>query len=81
MDAFVIAQWVDCFGKVGSRVQHDVVLPVKFGAVGTPFQPQGEEGGFSRILPITLEDEWLVPRRYLKDVYKRQGLETVVPTS
>ena len=26
----------------------------------------GEEGGFSRILPITLEDEWLVPRRYLK---------------
>ena len=38
------AQWVDCFGKVGSRVQHDVVLPVKFGAVGTPCQPQGEAG-------------------------------------
>ena len=53
MDAFVIAQWVDCFGKVGSRVQHDVVLPVKFGAVGTPFQPQGEEG---EVVHEALED-------------------------
>lgn len=44
MDVFVIAQWVNCFGEAGSRVQHDVVLPVKFGASGTPFQPQGEEG-------------------------------------
>ena len=44
MDVFVIAQWVDCFGEAGSRVQHNVVLPVKFGASGTPFQPQGEEG-------------------------------------
>ena len=44
MDVFVIAQRVDCFGKVGSRVQHDVVLPVKVGTVRTPFQPQGEEG-------------------------------------
>ena len=44
MDAPIIAQRSDCFGKVGSRVQHDVVLTVKFGTVRTPFQPQGEEG-------------------------------------
>ena len=33
-----------CLGEVGSRVQYDVVLPVKVGTVRTPFQPQGEEG-------------------------------------
>ena len=44
VDAPVTAQWSDCFGEVGSRVQYDVVLPVKVGTVRTPFQPQGEEG-------------------------------------
>ena len=44
VDAPVTAQWLDCFGEVGSRVQHDVVLPVKVGTVRTSFQPQGEEG-------------------------------------
>ena len=44
MDAPVTAQWSDCLGEVGSRVQYDVVLPVKVGTVRTPFQPQGEEG-------------------------------------
>ena len=44
VNAPVTAQWSDCLGEVGSRVQYDVVLPVKVGAVGTPFQPQGEEG-------------------------------------
>ena len=29
MDVFVIAQWVDCFGEAGSRVQHNVV-PVSY---------------------------------------------------
>ena len=33
MDAFITAQRSDCFGKVGSRVQYDVVLSVKFGTV------------------------------------------------
>ena len=28
----------------------------------------GTEGGFDRILPITLEDEWLVPHRYLREL-------------
>ena len=44
VDALVTAQWSDCLGEVGSRVQYDVVLPVKVGTVRTPFQPQGEEG-------------------------------------
>lgn len=39
MDAPITAQRLDCFGKVGSRVQYDVVLPVKFGALGTAFLP------------------------------------------
>lgn len=43
VDTLITAQWSHGFGEVGSRVQHDVVLPVKFGVVGTPFQPQGEE--------------------------------------
>lgn len=53
MDAFITAQRSDCFGKVGSRVQYDVVLPVKFGTVGTPFQPQGEE---REVVHESLED-------------------------
>ncbi len=44
VNAPVTAQWSDCLGEVGSRVQYDVVLPVKVGAGRTPFQPQGEEG-------------------------------------
>ena len=44
VDAPVTAQWSDCLGEVGSRVQYDVVLPVKVGTVRTLFQPQGEEG-------------------------------------
>ena len=44
VDAPVTAQWSDCLGEVGSRVQYDVILPVKVGTVRTPFQPQGEEG-------------------------------------
>ena len=53
MDAFITAQRSDCFGKVGSRVQYDVVLSVKFGTVGTPFQPQGEE---REVVHESLED-------------------------
>ena len=53
MDAPVTAQWSDCLGEVGSRVQYDVVLPVKVGTVRTPFQPQGEEG---EVVHETLEE-------------------------
>ena len=53
VDAPVTAQWSDCLGEVGSRVQYDVVLPVKFGTVGTPFQPQGEE---REVVHESLED-------------------------
>ena len=71
VDAPVTAQWSDCLGEVGSRVQYDVVLPVKFGTVGTPFQPQGEE---REVVHESLEYQTLLSRLsllpYMGDVFR-----------
>lgn len=44
----------------------DTVVPERYGRDGTLAHLIGEEGSFCRIRPVTLEDEWLAPRRYLK---------------
>ena len=62
VNAPVTAQWSDCLGEVGSRVQYDVVLPVKVGTVGTPFQPQGEEG---EVVHEALEEAAGLPHLFL----------------
>ena len=57
---------VERYQSVPLYLPGDTLVPERYGRDGTLAYLLGEEGGFSRILPITLEDEWLVPRRYLK---------------
>ena len=57
---------VERYQSVPLYLPGDTLVPERYGRDGTLAYMLGEEGGFSRILPITLEDERLVPRRYLK---------------
>ena len=46
----------------------DTLVPERYGRDGTIAYLKGEEGSFYRILPATFEEEWLAPRRYLKQL-------------
>lgn len=46
----------------------DTVVPERYGRDGTLAYLRGKEGSFDRIYPVTLEEEWLAPRRYLKEL-------------
>lgn len=52
---------VERYQSVPLYLPGDTLVPERYGRDGTLAYLLGEEGGFSRILPITLEDEWLVP--------------------
>lgn len=57
---------VERYQSVPLYLPGDTLVPERYGRDGTLACLRGMEGSFDRILPITLEDEWLVPRRYLK---------------
>ena len=57
---------VERYQSVPLYLPGDTLVPERYGRDGTLACLRGMEGSFDRIFPITLEDEWLVPRRYLK---------------
>ena len=57
---------VERYQSVPLYLPGDTLVPERYGRDGTLACLRGMEGSFDRIVPITLEDEWLVPRRYLK---------------
>ena len=57
---------VERYQSVPLYLPADTVVPERYGRDGTLAHLTGEEGSFCRIRPVTLEDEWLAPRRYLK---------------
>ncbi len=57
---------VERYQSVPLYLLTDTVVPERYGRDGTLAHLVGEEGGFYRIRPVTLENEWWAPRRYLK---------------
>lgn len=59
---------VERYQSVPLYLPGDTLVPERYGRDGTLAYLLGEEGSFDRIYPITLEEEWLAPRRYLKQL-------------
>lgn len=59
---------VERYQSVPLYLLTDTVVPERYGRDGTLAYFLGEEGSFDRIQPVTLEEEWLAPRRYLKEL-------------
>ena len=57
---------VERYQSVPLYLPADTVVPERYGRDGTLAHLAGEEGTFYRIRPVTLEEEWLAPKRYLK---------------
>ena len=57
---------VERYQSVPLYLPGDTLVPERYGRDGTLACLLGTEGSFVRILPVTLEEEWLAPRRYLK---------------
>ena len=59
---------VERYQSVPLYLPADTLVPERYGRDGTIAYLKGEEGSFYRILPATFEEEWLAPRRYLKQL-------------
>ena len=57
---------VERYQSVPLYLPADTLVPERYGRDGTIAYLRGEEGSFCRIHPATFDEEWLVPRRYLK---------------
>lgn len=57
---------VERYQSVPLYLPADTLVPERYGRDGTIAYLRGEEGSFCRIHPVTFDEEWLVPRRYLK---------------
>lgn len=57
---------VERYQSVPLYLPGDTLVPERYGRDGTLACLRDTVGGFVRILPVTREEEWLVPRRYLK---------------
>lgn len=59
---------VERYQSVPLYLLNDTLTPEIYGRDGTLAHLMGKEGGFYRIRPATLEEEWLVPTRYIKQL-------------
>lgn len=57
---------VERYQSVPMYLPTDTLTPERYGRDGTIARLKGQEGSFSRIFPITWEEEWLTLNRYLK---------------
>lgn len=57
---------VERYQSVPLYLPSDTLVPVRYGRDGSLAELLGEAGGFVRVQPVTLESEWLAPRRYVK---------------
>lgn len=59
---------VERYQSVPLYLPADTLVPERYGRDGTLAYFLEDEGSFCRIHPITLEEDWLAPRRYLKQL-------------
>lgn len=57
---------VERYQSVPLYLPADTLVPERYGRDGTIAYLRGHQGGFCRIKPITFDEEWLAPRRYVK---------------
>lgn len=57
---------VERYQSVPLYLPTDTITPERYGRDGTLAYLRGKEGSFARIHPVTFEEEWLAPPRYLK---------------
>lgn len=69
---------VERYQSVPLYLPTDTLVPERYGRDGTVARLRGEEGSFCRIHPATFDEEWLVPRRYLKRLADSTAFDHVV---
>lgn len=69
---------VERYQSVPLYLPTDTLVPERYGRDGTVARLRGEEGSFCRIHPVTFDEEWLVPRRYLKRLADSTAFDHVV---
>lgn len=57
---------VERYQSVPLYAPHDTLVPVRYGRDGTIANFRGVVGDFIRLLPVTFEEEWLAPSRYIR---------------
>lgn len=57
---------VERYQSVPLYALSDTLVPVRYGRDGTIAFFLGKQGSFIRLLPVTFEEEWLVPERYIR---------------
>lgn len=57
---------VERYQSVPMYLPGDTLVPERYGRDGTLAYLRGRVGSFCRVYPVTWEEEWLVPERYLK---------------
>jgi len=57
---------VERYQSVPLYALSDTLIPIRYGRDGTIAYFRGEVGSFVRLLPVTFEEEWLAPVRYLQ---------------
>lgn len=57
---------VERYQSVPLYLPTDTLVPERYGRDGALVSMRGESGGFYRVSPVSIEGEWLVPRRYVK---------------
>lgn len=59
---------IERYQSVPLYLSADTVTPVRYGRDGSLAFLLDERGGFYLLQPVTLESEWLVPRRYVEEL-------------
>ena len=59
---------VERYQSVPMYLLGDTLVPERYGRDGTLAYLRGQVGSFCRVYPVTWEEEWLVPERYLKQL-------------
>ena len=59
---------VERYQSVPLYLPSDSLVPERYGRDGTLAYLQKEEGSFFRISPVAIEEEWLIPKRYVKQL-------------
>ena len=57
---------VERYQSVPLYLPADTVTPIRYGRDGSLAEVLSRQGGFYKVKPVTIDEEWLIPERYLK---------------
>ena len=69
-DTVRVVKWdilgVERYQSVPLYLPADTVTPIRYGRDGSLAEVLSRQGGFYKVKPVTIDEEWLIPERYLK---------------